>query len=194
MPHYYSHEQELFIKENIMGRPMKELTSMFNDHFKLELKYSQIRAFAKRKGLKNGLNTQFKKGQEPPNKGKKGVGGWEPTQFKKGHKPHNYKPIGTERTNGEGYVDIKVADPNVWKAKHILIWEQENGPVPPGHVILFGDGNRKNFDLDNLILVTRKQLGMLNQKGLIRGNADLTRTGIIIADLYGKIAQRSKSK
>jgi hypothetical protein len=119
--------------------------------------------------------------------------GGEETQFKKGNRPHNYKPVGTERVNGEGYVDVKVADPNKWRSKHILIWEKENGPVPKGHVIIFGDGNRLNLELDNLILVSRKQLAILNKNNLIQKDADLTRTGIIVADIYRKINEQKKA-
>ncbi|WP_034757709.1 HNH endonuclease signature motif containing protein [Rossellomorea vietnamensis] len=194
MRHRYTHEQELYIRSNIQGIPYKELAIRFNQKFGTEINTCQLQNFSKRRGLSNGRDTRFPKGYKSPFGWKKGECGSESTQFKNGHTPHSYKPIGTERVSGDGYVEIKVAAPNVWKKRHVLIWEKENGPVPPGHVILFGDGNRRNFDLDNLILVTRKQLGMLNQKGLIQDHADLTRTGIIIADLYGKIAERRKSK
>jgi HNH endonuclease len=187
----YSPEEQDFIKSNLKGRTIPELTDMFNAHFNLDLRRSQIRAFVKNRGLKNGVDGRFKKGQAPPNKGKK-TGGWEPTYFKKGHTPHTYKPVGTERVNGDGYIDVKVADPNKWRAKHLLVWEEAHGPIPPGHVILFGDGNRKNLDINNLIMVTRKQLAILNKKGLISNHADLTRTGIMVADLYGKINERKK--
>ena len=52
----------------------------------------------------------------------------------------------------------------------------------------------KNFSLDNLILVSNAQLAMLNGKGLRHNNADLTKTGIMIADLYLKISERKKNK
>ena len=121
MSHKYTKAQTDFIKKNIKGSKTDELTQMFNSHFGLKLKVSQIRGFIKNHGLKNGLDCRFKPGHIPANKGKKGVGGWEPTQFKKGHKPHNCRPIGTERINGDGYVDVKITASNKWKGKHILI-------------------------------------------------------------------------
>lgn len=121
----------------------------------------------------------------------KGIGGWEPTQFKKGNRPANYMPVGSERINGDDYVDIKVADPNKWTGKHILIWEEHNGLVPEGHAILFGDGNRRNFDLDNLILVSRQQLAVLNKNRMIQNDADLTRTAILVVDVKRKIRDRA---
>lgn len=190
MVHKYSKDQADFIKKNIDGRKSNELAEMFNGHFKLNLKVSQIRAFIKNHGLKSGLDCRFKTGQIPFNKGKKGLGGWEPTQFIKGNKPHNYVPVGSERINGDGYVDIKIADPNKWKGKHILIWEKHSGPVPKGYAIIFGDRDNRNFDPDNLILVSRKQLLILNRNKLIQNDADLTKTAVIIADIYSKISER----
>lgn len=142
---------------------------MFNAHFVgVQLKSSQIKAFVKNHGLKSGIDARFKLGSEPFNKGKEKtwIGG-EATQFKKGHKPHNYVPVGSERVNGDDYVDIKIADPNRWRGKHLIVWEEQNGrPVPKGHAVIFGDGNRRNFERDNLILVSRGQLAIMNKNGL----------------------------
>ena len=202
----YSAEHVEYIATNITGRSFKELTAMFNERFGMDLRVSAMISLSDRHDLHNGRDarfnkgyepTQFKKGHVPFNKGKKGIGGWEPTQFKKWNKPANWVPIGSERVNGDGYVDIKIADGKLqknWKGKHILVWEDANGPVPKGHAVIFGDGNRRNFELDNLILVSRKQLVRLNQHNLIQNDAELTRTGIIIADIYNKIGGRKKGK
>ena len=89
---------------------------------------------------------------------------------------HNNKSVGTERVNEDDYVEVKVAEPNVWESKHLLIWKKEKGPIPKGHVVIFGDGNRHNFEINNLILISRKILSLLNGKSLIQNNADLTKT------------------
>lgn len=192
--HRYTPEQKKFISENIKGRTSTTLLEMVNKEFGINLGINQIRAFIKNHGLSSGLDCTFKKGDIPFNKGLKGFGGWEPTQFKKGNRPHNYRPVGTERVNGEDYVDIKIADPNKWRSKHLVIWEKENGSVPKGHVVIFGDGNRRNFELDNLILISRKQLAVLNKNRLIQNDADMTRTGIIVANLHLKIGERNKAR
>ncbi|MEH7459591.1 HNH endonuclease signature motif containing protein [Bacillus sp. JJ1127] len=190
--HRYTEEQTSFIRENIKGRTRKELLEMFNTHFGLELGLNQITAYIKNHGLRSGIDSRFKPGQPSWNKGKKGTGGGGTTRFKTGQRPHNYKPLGSERVNGEGYVDIKIAEPNVWKLKHRLIWEKANGPIPKDHVVIFGDGNRSNFALDNLLLVSKKQLAILNINQLIQNDANLTRVGIVIADIYKKIGDRKK--
>lgn len=194
--HRFTEEQAAYIKNNIAGKLVPDFTEMFNKVFKLNIKSSQIRAYMKNHSLKSGVNCRFSKGSVPFNKGKKcpGQGGTQ-TQFRKGHKAHNWVPIGSERINGDGYVDVKIQDGKLrknWKGKHILLWEQHNGPVPRGHGVIFGDGNNRNFNLDNLILVSRKQLLVLNRKGLITNDANLTRTAVIIADLHAKISERKK--
>jgi hypothetical protein len=191
--HKYTNEQKKFIESNIKGTRSNKLTKMFNEEFKTDLRVSQIRAYIKNHNLKSGLNTRFEKGHKPWNKDKKGlVTGGKETQFKKGNVPFNYMPVGSERVNGDGYVDIKIADPNKWKGKHILVWEKHNGPVPAGHAVIFGDRNNRNFDIDNLIMVSRKQLLQLNRNNLIKNDANLTRTGVLIADLYQKISEKRK--
>jgi hypothetical protein len=157
----------------------------------------------------------FKPGHNAWNKGMKGLntGGYA-GQFKKGRLPHNYKPVGTERLDCNGYTWVKTADKlteiiiqiyethiyiteilknkDTWKMKHVLIWEAVNGKIPDNHVVIFGDGNKKNIVIENLILVSRAQLARLNQNRLIYNNADLTRTGLIIADIITKSHQRKK--
>lgn len=102
----------------------------------------------------------FKKGQIPVNKGKK----MPPelyekvkhTFFKKGHVSDNYRPIGSERVSVDGYVEIKVQDPSIWKLKHRLVWEDNNGKIKQGFNVQFKDGNRENCEISNLYLITRK--------------------------------------
>lgn len=199
----YTTEQVQFISDNINDRSYQELTDMFNKRFGTSIKVQSLTTAAWRRGLRNGRDckfntgyepTQFKKGHVPFNKGKKGIGGWKPTQFKKGNKPWNYKPVGTERINGDGYVDVKIADPKTWKGKHILVWEEANGPVPTGYVVIFADGNKLNVTLDNLLLISRQELAVMNKRGLITKDAELTKTGIAIADIYLKIGERKRTK
>ncbi len=190
----YSLEQADFIKANAKGLPNQILTDLFNERFGTDIPMKKIKAFKKNHCLSSGLDGRFLKGSVPPNKGKKGVGGWEPTQFKKGNRPVNYKPVGSERIDTYGYVGVKVADPNVWQFKHRLLWEEHHGPVPIGHVVIFADSDKLNVTIENLLLVSRKQLAILNKRGLIQSDADLTRTGIIIADVIAKAHSLKKCR
>lgn len=194
--HQYSAEEIDWLRDNAPGIPWEEITELFNKHFNTDLSFQKIRAVAKRHKINNGLDSKFKKGQVAFNKGMKGVnfGGenGEKTQFKKGHKPVNHRPVGSERINVFGYIEIKVEEPRKWKMKHRVIWEETNGPVPEGHLLIFGDGNRLNCDINNLILVSRQQLVRMNQNHLIKDNIELTKTGVIIADIIQKTHDRKK--
>ncbi|TGE37084.1 HNH endonuclease [Desulfosporosinus fructosivorans] len=171
------------------------MADMLNKVFDTKYTKGQMKAIYARFKLNSGRTGRFRKGNAPVNKGKKGYSypGMVATQFKKGNIPRNWWPVGTERLRADGYVWKKVAGPNKWREKHVLIWEAANGPRPKKHVVLFGDGNRQNFEPDNLILVSQKQLVRLNQKHLIQNDAGLTRTGIIIADIHNRIGERRKA-
>lgn len=187
-------EQSEFIKNNVKGLGNAELANLFNEKFGTDVTMTQIRSFKNNRNLKSGLDGRFKKGNIPFNKGKKGVcgKGCEATQFKKGHKPVNYKPVGSERINVYGYIEVKVADPNKWRLKQRVVWEEHYGEIPNGYSILFLDRNKQNLDINNLVLVSKKQLAFLNNNKLIKEDKELTKTGLIIADLLIKISDAEK--
>ena len=133
---------------------------------------------------------RFIKGHTPWNKGLKGTTGFSPTRFKTGDRPANWMPVGTERIV-EGYIEVKIGEPRTWRSKHRIIWERKHGPVPGGHVVIFADGNPRNFRLDNLLLVTRGELATLNRWGLIFPDAKLTLAGLQIARIKQAIRRRS---
>jgi hypothetical protein len=72
------------------------------------------------------------------------------TEFKKGHRPHNWVPVGSE-TTAPGYVKIKVAEPNVWRRRSSIVFEEAYGEVlPDGWILRHIDGDPMNDDLENL--------------------------------------------
>lgn len=188
----YSKEIKAFIQDNHKGVGPKRMAELLNKTFGTSYAHSQIKSYYANNNINSGLTGHFPKGNIPFNKGTN-IGGWEPTQFKKGNRPFNYKPVGTERVNGDGYVDIKIADPNKWRGKHILTWEEHNGPLPKGHVIIFGDRNNRNFDINNLLCISRQQLLVLNRNNLIQNNAEHTKTAVLVADINIKLNERKKA-
>ena len=107
------------------------------------------------------VNTRFKKGQTAWNKGIPGSIPNNVTSFKKGNLPHNTRNEGDTRLDKEGYVLIKVAH-RKWIRKHRLIWEQANGEIPKGYVLRIKDGNKENYDLENMQLITMAENMKLN--------------------------------
>lgn len=198
-PHDFTRGEIRFIEKKITGRSYAGMTDLFNARFglrgKKKLTLWQMKGVLSRYGLRNGLDTRFYPGQSPHNKGKKGcAAGSEKGWFPAGNRPWNYRPVGSERLNTQGYMEVKIRDPKTWKAKHVVIWEKKHGPVPKSHVIIFADGNRLNTRLNNLLMVSRKELAVMNHLGLISGNKDLTKAGKSIADIKLLIAERERER
>ena len=105
----------------------------------------------------------FQKGHTPHTKGKRAEEWMSPeglarsaaSRFKKGQRPSTWKPLGSERINVDGYIEVKVAEGKPWRHKHRLMWEEAHGTVPDGYMVSFIDGNKQNCVLDNLYLITK---------------------------------------
>lgn len=123
---------------------------------------------------KSSKSTQFQPGHVPVNKGVRRPG-WAPGrmaehQFQRGGRSgmaaRNWRPIGTILADANGYLRIKMREAQhgkeptgfgntrVWPFYHRYLWEQTNGPIPAGHLVVFRDGNRQNCVIENLQLMT----------------------------------------
>jgi hypothetical protein len=194
MASLFNKEQIKYIFDNYKNISNYELAEKFNNYFDTSLSVKQIKAVKQRNKLDSGLDGRFKKGNVPVNPFQKGKSASEKTQFKKGGKPGNFREVGSTRINADGYTEVKILNPNIWAQQHILIWEENKGKIPPGHVLIFADGNKRNLDISNLLLITRKQLLIMNQNKLIKNDIELTKTGALVAELTVKIFERKKVK
>ena len=109
----------------------------------------------------SSIASRFPKGHTPVNKGKKvspeTYANCQPTMFKNGHTPVNHREVGSERINVYGYIEIKVAEPNRWRLKHRVIWEQVNGAIPKGFNVQFKNHNRQDCRIENLYLISKAE-------------------------------------
>lgn len=192
--HQYTTKEQQFMAEYVPGHSYREIQKAFTEKFGWEISLSQVNSYIGNHHLNTGRTGRFQKGQEPPNKGKKGVcaAGCEKTWFKKGHTPINYRPVGSERINVDGYIEIKVADPNKWKPKHRAVWESVNGKIPKGCMIIFKDNDKTNTDIDNLMLIKRATNAVLNHTGLCRYSGEFKETAICIAELKVSASKAKK--
>ena len=158
-----------FLKSYIPGHFSYEIQSAFEEKFGKCLTYAQIKSFKGNNKIRSGVNTTFKKKHVPANKGKKmsleQYAKCKGTMFKKGHRPQNYRPVGSERINVDGYIEIKVKDPGTWKLKHRVIWEQYNGKIPKGMIVIFKDNNPLNCTVDNLLSISKDENLKMNRIG-----------------------------
>ena len=195
-------EHIAFIKENVKGIGNAELTERINAHFGTNFTIQQVKGVKNNHRLTSGLDGRFNKGHSPTNKGvkmsKERYEKCKRTMFKKGQKPSIYYPVGTERLVKNKYIYVKISDKTNakfrenWKPKHHIIYEQHYGEIPKGHAVIFADGNKENFDIDNLVCVSREELIFLNRRHLIYNDADLTKCGVLIAKIDSKAKERKK--
>ena len=143
----------------VLGRSVR---SVYDKARQLGLKCSPEKI--RRSGLmsSNNPNTiaaRFTKGHIPDNKGKKMspevYAQVQRTMFKKGHRPHNHRAVGSERINVDGYIEVKVAEPNRWRVKHRIIWESVYGAIPEGYNVQFKNHNPLDCSIENLYLISK---------------------------------------
>lgn len=191
----YTDEMKQFILENYKGKGNQELTDLFNQKFNTKITKERMKGYKGNNKLDSGLRFRFKKGHIPYNKGKKMpkevYEKAKHTMFEKGHIPSNHRPVGSERILKDGYIEVKVAEPNKWKLKQRLVYEKHKGKIPEGSTIIFLDGNKLNLNIDNLKCVTRSELLYLNRNGLNNLN-EVTETGILMARLDSAKNKRKK--
>lgn len=195
--HRYSEEQKKFIIDNYYGKYSKELADMFNKQFNTNITAKEIKNYRENHKLNSGLTGRFEKGHITHNKGKQQteymsketIEKTKATRFKKGNIPQNRREIWEERISKDGYIYIKVRDGCLndnWELKHRYIYKQHYGEIPDGYNVMFADKNKRNFDIDNLILVSKSEDLIMNNNKLLFSNKELTKTGHLIAKVIDK--------
>jgi len=212
----FTQKQIAWLSKNVHGLPFSEVAKAFNEKFGTRLNRSQIQFACNGRGIKNGLahngytskqrqwlkvNVVYCSFHELTDRFNAKFGTSKSYKtlkrfcLKNGFKNGllNYSDVLAESIRGDGYTHIKTQDtPPIWRHKHAVIWEGVNGKVPAGHKIIFADGNKQNFDIENLVLVTNAELAYLNRKGLIYNDTDLTKTALALTKLTLKINEKTR--
>lgn len=142
----WAHRQDAvdWMLERVRDMKIPDLIDAFEKEFDYRLTVDQARSFKHSRGIK-------KEGTRGPTCG-----------------------IGAERMKG-GYVYVKVSDElgdyrKNWRSKAVVEWEKANGrSLPDGCKVMFVDGDRMNFDPDNLMAVSKAQASALPR--LLSGGA-----------------------
>lgn len=107
-------------------------------------------------------------------------------------KRFEYAPIGSFREDSNGYIRIKVAN-RKWMLYHRYLWEKYyNKKLPQDMIIVFLDGNRRNFNIENLAAITRAEHLYITDHRLRFSDAQLSKTGTLIAKVAVKAKERGK--
>lgn len=173
-----------FIFVNHKGTSYADMAEKILQEFGISYTEKQMRSYYKNHKLQSGL-TARQPGVAIPGCEK----GW----FLKGKLPPNSAPIGTEKIRSNGYIWVKVEElPNKWRMKHLIVWEEANGPIPKGWKIYFKDGDPLNCNLENLMLVENRVRGIMNRTGLSEYKGDLAEAAVNTARLQLAISDAKK--
>lgn len=149
-------EQQAELKQLYLHHSASKIAEMFG------VTLSVVRNNLHNLGIKkeSKINTgQYKIGDVPFNKGKKMpqhvYERVKHTMFKKGNKPPNMKYEGYESLDSKGY--IKMHHNGRMRLKHRVIWESVNGKMPANCVIIFINGDNRDFRIENLECITRAE-------------------------------------
>lgn len=160
----WNKEEEEFLLKECPNHMVKEVVEMFKEKFNKETTINQITVFKKKHNIKTD------------------------GRFKKGQSSYNTKPIGTETIvyeKDKKQVFVKVGE-NHWERKQKYIYEQHYGKLPEDSIIMFLDGDRDNFDIKNLIALTRHESNIMAGMNIFTKNKEINKTAIELSRLKAK--------
>lgn len=194
--HKYTNEEKSFMSEYVPGHSYAEIQKAFANKFGWEITTRQIKNYIGNHHLNTGRNGRFERGMIPSNKGQKmskeQYEKCKATMFKKGNVPKNHKYIGSERITKDGFVEIKIEEPNRWRLKHRYMYEQyHNIRLNKNQIVIMIEKN--NFDKDNLLLVDRSVLKVMNQN-LNNIDIEIPEIKLAIINLAKNIDAMNKAK
>lgn len=174
----FTAEEDAFIRNNYMTIPTKRISKILGRSegtarqrmaiLGLKIPASVVEKFRR--------ESQYKAGRVPENKGKRqkdfmsgeAINKTVATRFKKGARVHNEKYDGAvvtryshRKRNYPPYKWIRISKAK-WKKLHVHLWEEANGAIPPGKIVVFKDRNTLNCELSNLDLLSREENMMRN--------------------------------
>lgn len=166
-----------WMKENVPNTSNGELAERFSKRFGIKVTYTQMRSLKRRLGLKSGLKTYSPEGIKKP-MSKETYEKIKPTMFKKGNIPPSAANIGEERyRKHKDCVFVKIGEKQ-WARKHVLVWEKAHGKIPKNQCIIFADGNTRNCNLDNLLLVTNSENVRMRKNKLMSDIPEITKINL----------------
>lgn len=166
-----NNEQKDYLRSILKDYSSKEVVNMMSKKYNVNLNTSKIKHYRERWNIKRKDN---------------------PGQYKKGHGGSRRKKIGDEFIDTEGYIHIKIGEPNKWIEKQKYVYEKYYGKIPNGCCVVFLDQNKTNCNIKNLKLVSNKTKLIAKNRHLLSHNKELTTTGLLVAELVSKSSERKK--
>lgn len=200
--HKWLEEEIEFIRKIYPYYENKEISKMVKEKFGFDVsirnlqnlrnKYKIPKKVIPNSGCYRKGDVPWNKGREMSDETKEKV---KKTWFKKGQIPKNHRPVGSTRIDRDGYKLIKIAEPNKWALYHRHLYEVEHGEkLEKNEAVIFADGDKTNFDLDNLVKVSRANLLYINKNKLIFENSELTKSGVNVSKIVEKIIELERKE
>ena len=131
----YTDEQRGFLIQYGAELPTKELAKALNEKFQTHHSEGSVRTVTKRIGVRKSKDCRKKTCA------------------------NNGEPIGSEKIIA-GYKYIKVRQSSGgfykdWEREAKLVWEQNCGKIPDGHMVVMLDGNKLNTSIENLCCIPK---------------------------------------
>ena len=187
----------------IPGHSEQEIIAAFKERWGVELRVTQVANFKTRFGIKSGtVGGRFVKGQVSRNKGRpqsewmtpEAIERTKATRFKKHSFPHNTRPMGYERVNVDGYIEVKVRERpdaehrSCFDLKQRLVYEQaHNVKLTSDDVIVFLDGDKLNCDPSNLARLSHSEHAKMTTYKLTYSDRETFDTALNIMRLNDRV-------
>jgi hypothetical protein len=162
----YTKQQKRFIKTRYLKMTDDNLAAEFNVRFGTDLSSESVRRYRSRVGwLKDNRQRLNYPGYVNPCKGRK-LNFTPKTAFKKGvmHFNAQHYQIGDiHKDKSDTAYKIKVRWPNVWEYVHINEWLCHGRIIPENHIIMYKNGDKENWSIDNLVCVHEGVSAIINR-------------------------------
>ncbi len=199
--HRWTEEKIEFIRKIYPYYENKEISKMVKNKFGFDVSARNLinaKTIYKMPDKAIPNSGRLQKGVVPWNKGKRMSDETKKklknTFFKKGQTINN-RPIGSTRLGNDGYLVIKIEEPNKWQLYQRYAYEKAHGEkLATKDAIIFADGDKTNFGIDNLIKVSKANLCYLNSNNLIFDDPKLTKVGVTVSKVAEKINERKSVK
>lgn len=196
-----------FIRDNSWGISSEEMANMVNEKFGTNFNKHRMKVFRAKYGIRSGVTGWFQKGRPPATKGKtieeickndpEKLAKVRESWFRKGNRPANEKPVGAIVMTPDGYLIRKKQMEGTqwerWEFLHRAVWEEHNGPIPEGMAVIFRDRDKRNCDINNLMLAQKAEVAVMTKKGYWSEDPDLTETALYTIRLQ-QTANRKRRK
>ena len=158
MAAHFTEEEKDFVLDLVNRMiPQRRIVDLYNGRFNKSIGQTQLRRMMERSGIKSARKERIA------------------------------KPIGYEYYSR--YYDCMVVKVSMerkgWKLKQNLVWEQTHeNKLPKNHVVVFLDGNRKNYNPSNLFAVSLNVVGNVEKWNMHSESPEIYKTALRYGELY----------